>query len=197
MRFATASAFLRLDNENVVAVSIAPNQSGAVTISRIRTTTIPATTLVRVSTTIPQIPGPMTHTLSGRGGRHSTIWSPAPMPSYVTLAAAVLDHRDAVLTLADLADLRAGRVMFESPRRGTDPRDRLTYADSVGDTVGDPERLKLRAAYVGAITAFEAASASLRGAEATLRAALQPYGESEDEYPARPDDPDSISVAAA
>lgn len=110
------------------------------------------------------------------------------------LHAAVVDHHAALLTVLDLANLRAERVQFERPRAGLTDVTHAGVSDPTGETVADADRLRVRATYLGTIAAIQKATADLRAAEAGLRAALVPYGEDSDDFPERPADP--IGMAA-
>lgn len=110
------------------------------------------------------------------------------------LHAAVLDHHGALLTVLDLANLRAERVQFERPRAGLTDVTHAGVPDPTGETVADADRLRVRAAYLGALATIERATVDLRTAEADLRAALARYGEDSDEFPERPADP--VGIAA-
>lgn len=114
--------------------------------------------------------------------------------SRTPLHAAVVAHSDALLTVLDLANLRAERVQFERPRAGLTEVTHAGVSDPTGETVADADRLRVRAAYLGALATIERATSDLRVAEADLRAALVPYGEDSDDFPERPSDP--VGIAA-
>lgn len=113
------------------------------------------------------------------------------------LASALHAHASQVITVADLAALRAARVQWERPRAGLSDVSDLNIDDPTGATVVDPDRLRLRAAYLGTVATFERATAALVTAEAHLRAALAAYGEAEDEFPERPADLVGTATVAA
>jgi len=119
------------------------------------------------------------------------------MPHKNTLAAAVIAHSRTLTTVVDLADLRAARIMFERPRAALTDVNAVNVKDPTGATVVDPDRLRVRAAYIDAITTIEHSTSALIAAEANLRAALEPYGEQGDDFPERPADPDHIRAYAA
>ncbi|OZD37430.1 hypothetical protein CH252_32955 [Rhodococcus sp. 06-1477-1B] len=117
------------------------------------------------------------------------------------LAAAVRAHTSQVLTTTDLACLRAARCQFEAPRVAPDevkvPNRSGSHPDPTFDIATDPRRLRVRAAYLGTVAAFEQASAILQAAEADLRESLIAFGEDADEFPERPADPVGILPVAA
>lgn len=56
----------------------------------------------------------------------------------------------------------------------------------------DGRRLRLRSAYLSTVAVIEESNRALWTAETELRAALEPYGEADEDFPARPADQPGI-----